>query len=220
MSDDRLRALYDQALVGRAGATAHSVHPSPEELHALARRELPERRQLELLDHVMACATCVPEFELLRAVEGAGATLDGAARRPRASTPQRAIAWRRAVPMLLAASAVAAVGIGAYDRLRPGADVARGEPGVLSTLAPVDGAVVGLPVRLTWRRVPGASRYVVEVLDASGIAAFTATTGDTTVLVPSTAPLTRGAAYEWWVRTEGGGAQERSALSGFRRRVE
>ena len=79
MSDERLRQSYDMLLGVRSGeAGDRSNCPPVEELQSLVRREHDEERRLLLLDHVMACPFCQPEFELLRTVQRAS----GEAERP------------------------------------------------------------------------------------------------------------------------------------------
>jgi hypothetical protein len=81
MSDERLRQSYDMLLGVRSGESADRSHcPPVEELQALVHREQEEEARLALLDHVMACPFCQPEFELLRAASrasGERATPDG-----------------------------------------------------------------------------------------------------------------------------------------------
>ena len=71
MSDDRLRDLY---AIGQGDRPAGpgGEHPAPEVIAALVRREGPEEGRLATLDHVMSCADCRRDFDLLRAVERAG----------------------------------------------------------------------------------------------------------------------------------------------------
>ena len=85
MSDDRLRELYAIAQAGRS-AGAGGEHPAPEAIAALVRREGPEEARLATLDHVMSCADCRRDFDLLRAVERAGVE-SGAAGRAAAGAP-------------------------------------------------------------------------------------------------------------------------------------
>ena len=104
MSDEGLREAYQRALATRAPREL-AVCPAPEAILALVRREGSEDERLSVLDHAMACPACRQEFELLRAIEGAGAQ---AARQEAASkaagggeTPGRVvghISWRRWAP--------------------------------------------------------------------------------------------------------------------------
>ncbi len=79
MSDERLRQSYDMLLGLRAGEPGdRNACPPVEQLQALVHREQDEEVRLALLDHVMACPFCQPEFELLRTVHRAS----GEAERP------------------------------------------------------------------------------------------------------------------------------------------
>ncbi len=81
MSDSRLRKSYDRLLAIQAqlGDTRLGC-PSVEAIAALLAREGDEEARLALLDHVMGCAFCQPEFEMLRAAQrasGSQETMDG-----------------------------------------------------------------------------------------------------------------------------------------------
>lgn len=192
MSDERLRELYSAALVGRPAA---GVHPAPEALAALARRKGPEADRLATLDHVMSCADCRRDFDLLRTVERAGAEAGvgshGATRR----------SW--VMPAALAASLLLAVGLG-RELLRQPDDVTRGVTrgagaGALALVQPGPDVPAGRPVTFAWRPVAGASRYELELLDGSGAVAASAATTDTSAAPPATRALPPGE-YRWWVR--------------------
>jgi hypothetical protein len=170
VADARLRELYGRAL--RTGGTRGVADPcvSPEEVLALVRKELPEERRLEVLDHVMACHDCRREFDMLRAIEAAGgspvvagraepqydaapvapvapAPLAGAA--PAVADPKvidiasrRRVPWRRVVPIALAASVLVAVGL----QLRRGGDTApvfRGGNEAVTAHGPAGDVAVG-----------------------------------------------------------------------------
>jgi hypothetical protein len=69
MTDRRLRLSYDRLLAIRAETGGdRTACPDVERLQGLVRREEDEDTRLALLDHVMSCPFCQPEFELLRAV--------------------------------------------------------------------------------------------------------------------------------------------------------
>ena len=190
MSDQRLRELYSAAVASRPGT---ATHPSPEAIAALARREGPEDARLATLDHVMECAGCRRDFDLLRTMERAGvesgAAGRGAARR----------GWF--MPVALAASVLLAVGIG-RQMLRPtGGDPTRGtgEAGAVVLVQPGPEGAAGEPVTFAWQPVPGASRYDLELLDARGSVAAAAATSDTSATPAATRDLPPGE-YRWWVR--------------------
>jgi hypothetical protein len=218
LTDERLQELYERGLVER-GTPARLGCVSPEAILALVRREGAEPRRLETLDHVMACAACRGEFELLRSIERAGEQA-GAVRAPaRASRPT--LAWRQVAPFALAASVLLVAGVGVWRQLvRPdGPEVERGASDSVTLLAPGSDDVVSAPVRFAWRAVPGARRYELEVLDADGTPVYALTTGDTIAVLPDVSRLTRGAEYHWWVRaTEDAGTQRSSPMRPLRAR--
>jgi anti-sigma factor RsiW len=207
MSPTRLQDLYAEALARRRTAPGGCV--SPEDLLSLIRQEGPEARRLEVLDHVMACRECHREFELLRALDVAGA---------RERSPVVRSIGRRLTPLALAASLLLAIGIGlsVRSRARP-EDIPRGGPGNLVLLAPPTEVAAGQPVRFAWRPVPSARRYQLEVLDANGAAVFSELTGDTTLTWPADR-LQPGSTYRWWVRDVTPGAELSSPLRSLRLR--
>jgi len=189
VSDQRLRELYSAAVARRPRTTAH---PAPEAVAALARREGPEDARLATLDHVMECAECRRDFDLLWTVERAGAESGAAGR----GAPRRG--WF--MPAALAASVLFAVGIG-RQMLRSGDDTTRGSgaSGAVSLVQPGPQLAAGQPVTFAWRPVPGASRYDLELLDARGSVAAAAATSDTSATPAATRDLPPGE-YRWWVR--------------------
>ena len=238
MTDEQLRELYARGLSRGGGAFAtrgaqaerggerRERCVTPEELLALVRREGPEERRLELLDHVMACGACRGEFDLLRAIEQAGAeatAADSVVAMPRIG---RRGGWRWLTPMALAASVLLAVGIGiGLERGRLGntgdRDVMRGGGGEVTALTPAGEVRASGPLTFAWRPAPGASRYYVEVLDGEGEAVYGAATTDTVLVMQEIGRLTPGVEYRWWVRASSdGGAQRRSALRRFRLAAE
>jgi hypothetical protein len=207
VSDERLRELYAAALA--TGRTGSGQHPAPEALAALARREGPEATRLAVLDHVMACPACRREFDLVRAVEGAGAAA-GAVRRGRP-------AWL--LPTALAATVLVAVGLGEHALRSGEADVPRGGKADIELLQPGPQAPAGATVTFAWRPVSGARRYELELLDSTGNLAAAAATSDTTAEPPAVAALPPGA-YRWWIRTTTMDARTlQSELRGLRLRA-
>lgn len=206
MSDQRLRNLYAAALA--AGQVPNAgTHPSPQALAALARREGPEPDRLATLDHVMSCADCRPDFDLLRAIEGAG---DDGAAAGRAGMRRR---WL--MPAALAASLLLAVGVG-RSLLQSHADTSRGDGDAVSLIRPGLEAVEGDSLAFAWHPVPGARRYELELLDAAGAVAASAATGDTTTALTPSPSLPPGD-YRWWVRARTSDARTlRSSLRPLR----
>lgn len=189
MSDDRLRELYTSALAGAPGS-AETSHPSPEAIAALARREGSEQSRLATLDHVMSCADCRRELDLLRSIEQAARSAGSAARPPSRRT------WF--IPVALAASLLLAVGVG-RRLLRQDVETTRGGGGDVVLTQPGATAVAGAPLVFAWHPVAAANRYELELLDANGGVAASAVTRDTTAS-PSAASRLSPGHYRWWVR--------------------
>lgn len=207
-TDQRLREAYARAVEAR-DVSSRAACVSPEALLALARREGRERDRLATLDHAMSCAACRRELELLRAIERAGDEgVQQAVER---------IRWRRYVSIAIAASAVLAVlavSLGPGRQLwdRDGGDVARSPGSDVVLLAPATAVSMsaGAPLVFTWRPVPGARDYTLEVLTSEGMVALSRQTPDTSLTVAPPASLAPGE-YHWTVRARGdGGAEHRS----------
>jgi hypothetical protein len=190
VSDERLRELYTAALTRRPVAAAH---PAPEAIAALARREGPEEARLATLDHIMSCAECRRELDLLRTVERVGVESGAAGR----SAPRRS--WF--VPTALAASLLLAVGIGRLMLRSPDDGTTRGggEPGDVALVQPAARMPAGGQLTFAWRPVPGASRYELELLDGGGGVVASAATSDTSAAPEAARALPPGE-YRWWVR--------------------
>jgi hypothetical protein len=208
VSDDRLRELYAIAQAGRS-AGPRGEHPAPEAIAALVRREGPEEARLATLDHVMSCADCRRDFDLLRAVERAGVESGATGR----------AAGRRAwlMPAALAASFLLAVGVGRTVLRRGGDDTTRGDNNAAVMLVqPGREARAGDSLTFSWRAVPGASRYEIELLNAGGSVVASAATTDTTISSEATRLLPPGD-YRWWVSATTPGARLlRSAIRPLR----
>lgn len=200
MSDERLRDLYAAAM--KAGVTqTGGSHPSPETIADLVNRTGVEAERLATLDHVMSCAECRRDFDLLRTVERVA---EGARRPARRS-------W--VLPAALAAILLLAVGL-RQTLLPPEDDITRGSEGSAVVLvAPGAESAAGAPLVFTWRKVPDATRYELEVLDAGGNVAASAATTDTSA-APEAAPGLAPGEYRWWVRATT--ADARSVRSSLR----
>jgi len=208
MTDERLQRIYADGLARRAPAD-RAVCPAPEALLALVEREGPEATRLDTLDHVMGCGACRDEFELLRAVAGAGR---GDARP----------AWRRWAGWAALAAAITVVaGVGLVarwgDRAEP--DPLRGvSGGALVLVTPPDGDRLPADRTLRWRAEPGAVRYTIEILDAGDLAVYAIATPDTVITVPDSVVFGRGD-YRWWVRArKADGSEAASPLRRLRGR--
>jgi hypothetical protein len=209
VNEERLREIYAGAMAShgaRAGRTAPC--PSPEAVLALVRREGSEASRLATLDHVMSCAECRSEFDLLRSIELAGVEAGATARPGRRS-------WLGSAA--LAASVLLAVVIGRFALPKaPESEVVRsGWDGGVTLLAPPPESPAGSAMLFVWRPIPGATRYRLEVLTDDGEVALEAETGDTAVTLQSTAGLAPGD-YKWWVGATSAGATARSALRPLR----
>jgi hypothetical protein len=204
MTDAELQVQY-QAAVARRGAPRGAQCPSPEQLQALVERVGDEEGRLGLLDHVMSCPGCHRELALLQAIH--------AARPQRAAFATRR--WLAAATLLIALAGGTVVSRlvtkrSSEDLTRGGlSGVGGGGITVVGPLWPVGSE--GLH-DLTWRAVPGAVRYVAEVLDSADRVIYSVQTPDTAVVVP---PLASPAAA-WWVRaTLSDGSDRRSPMIGL-----
>jgi hypothetical protein len=204
VSDERLRDLYAAALEAGVTTTGGS-HPSPEAIADLVNRTGAEAERLATLDHVMSCAECRRDFDLLRTVE----RVAGGASRPVARP-----SW--VLPSALAATLLVAIGIG-RTMLTSDDDVTRGNEGASVVLvAPGAEVPAGAPLVFTWRKVPDATRYEIELLDVGGNVAASAATTDTTAS-PASAPGLPPGEYRWWVRATTADARSlRSSLRPLR----
>jgi hypothetical protein len=189
VNDEQLREIYGSIMTSR-GRGRHAPCPQPEALLALVRREGSEESRLAILDHVMSCADCRSEFDLLRSIELAGAEGRTVAR------PAR----RWMAPLALAASALLAVVVGRF--VLPGTperDVVRsGAEGGVTLLAPPPDATTGSPLLFAWHPIAGAGRYRLEVMNGAGEVVLEAETSDTAIVLQSAADLEPGE-YQWWV---------------------
>jgi hypothetical protein len=209
VNEERLREVYAGVMASRGAMAGRTVAcPSPEAVLALVRREGSESSRLATLDHVMSCAECRSEFDLLRSIELAGAEAGAQARPGRRK-------WL--LPAALAASVLLAVVIGRFalwtvpesEVVRSGSDLG------VTLLAPPAESPAGSPMLFAWHPVPDAGRYRLEVLTNDGEVALEAETVDTAIMLQSAAGLTPGD-YKWWVGATAAGAAARSALRPLR----
>ena len=186
MTDDaELRDAYRELIAARA-PNDRSDCPAPESLLAVVERTGDEVDRLATLDHVMRCAACRRDLDLVRAAalaaEQAAAdaspalhVVRGGGRSAR-RFPLRSVA--------VAAGLVVAVGIGTLTwhpgRRQP---LLRGDTHTVMLLAPEprpDGSAL-----LRWRTVPGAVAYRVEVFAPSGQTVVADTVSDSTFVLPA-----------------------------------
>jgi hypothetical protein len=212
LTDSRLQELYTQALARRDLEPGSGECVPPEDLLALVRRDGPEERRLEILDHVMTCNECHREVALLQAIETVGAAIERPSR-------QQLKIWDHWKPLALAASLLLAVGLGVAVRERSlSDDITRGGESI-QLLAPPPEISAGQPLLFVWHPLAGALRYRVEILDRRDAVAFTAETPDTLMRV-SADRLRPGGDYRWWVRDATPGAQRSSPLRRLRIRSQ
>lgn len=189
MNEESLKKVYGDVMAARGASRAGC--PEPEALLALVRREGSEEARLATLDHAMSCAACRADLDLLRSIEGAGTAMGAGS---------RSGARRWFVPAAIAASVLLAVGVGRLALAPSGEDEltrSTGDPIVLVS-PPVETAA-GAPLAFTWRALPGAGTYRLEVLTADGEVALAVETADTSIAPPAAVTLPPGS-YRWWVR--------------------
>lgn len=208
LTDEQLRELYARVVAarrdpGRAGC------PTPEALLAAVRREGAEQRRLLALDHALGCADCRQDLELLRAIE--------TSRRADAAVAVQSRRWLAPLYIALAASVALFAALTVWQRSQRAAttDVLRGGAPEVATIAPSpDTTVAGGPLTFTWHPVPGARRYVVELVTAQGAVTASRETTDTSATLGD-ARLGAGE-YSWWVRARVDGGESRSAARRLR----
>ncbi len=215
MTDEALREAYQRALEARR-VSSREPCVAPEAMVSLLRGEGAEEQRLEALDHVMGCGACRSEFELLRSMEQAGA---GTAERARPAVLQ--IPRRIAVPLALAASLILLVTVGQRLRSPEGTDVERGSMDGVTLLGPPAEIAAGTSPTFTWKPVPGAQSYELEVLDEKGAVVWGAKTTETSVTMSGPVLMVPGKSYRWWVRTTtASGNQRASAVRSLRIRMK
>ena len=212
LTDERLRALYQRALEARR-LRGRERCAAPEAMQEVLRRQGPEEQRLGVLDHVMGCAACRSEFELLRSIEQAGAEES----RPAVLRMFPRTAWRAVVPVALAASVLLLVTVG--PRFKGDVkDVERGAASGVILLSPSPGIAAEIPLTFAWEPVKGARGYELEVLDEKGAVVFAQRTAETSLVVRD-GRVTPGASYRWWVRaTTASGDQVSSEVRSLRLR--
>jgi hypothetical protein len=169
--DDRLRLAYDASVHARRPLSG--PHPEPEALVAVVERTGSETARLEILDHVMTCAQCRRELDLVRASLVA------------AGLPKQRT-WFRSPSvglMAIAATLLLVAGVKLFTNRGTDVDsgpVLRGASGVATY--PARWRSSG-DATLTWRPTADAANYRLEVIDESGAAVVDSTMRDTTFVV-------------------------------------
>lgn len=210
MADDAaLRDAYRELLEARAPRDRGAC-PAPEALLAVIERTGDEAARLATLDHVMSCAACRREFDLLRTA--AASAEQSAADEPPALRVVRGggRGAARRFPLrsfAVAAGLVVAVGVGLLT-WQPGSrqPLLRGDGNTVVLLAPeqrADGSAL-----LRWRTVPGAAAYRIEVFTPSGRTVVADTVSDSTFVLPAAENARREEQLRWMVTALHGDGHE------------
>ena len=191
MRDDELAAAYQEA-IRMPRTSARGECPTPDALAELAARPSHDEASLARLEHVMSCAQCLGDYELLRAV--------ALASRPVARRREWG-ARRLMLPVgaLLAASLLMMV---VSRQSEPPVDPVRRAAAAEAplTLVGVREAVPrGEPLSLTWRAVTQATAYDVELLSPGGELLASARTADTSAQFAADVVPADVSAVEWLV---------------------
>lgn len=164
-----------------------------------------ERRRY-LLDHVSSCEPCRTEVAGLSRALAEPSIADEIAQLETAPTPAIVGIRSRRATGLVGLAAAAAVAFFLIARPSGTDETAstvqhRGreftEMGSPVVVAPVGPAT--RPINLTWRGVPTADRYRVELFDATGTVLWEVQTNDTIAALPDSVALADGAPYFWKV---------------------
>jgi len=201
MNEQDLVRLYAQG-ANRSSASRTGC-PAPETLLAAVEQSGSEEERLRTINHAMTCAECGEELELLRSSRIV---------RERSRLPRFSFA--------IAASLVVAVGLGYYALMRGQAstgarDLMRGASDV-ELVSPTNDETVALRV-LTWRAVPSARDYTVEIRREDGSVVARSVSKDTVFSVSdSIAAATTGTIYWGVTATLPDGTERRSATRRLR----
>ncbi|MBK8250419.1 MAG: hypothetical protein IPK85_23935 [Gemmatimonadetes bacterium] len=185
MTNDELQVAYQQLLARRRAATrvgcAHL-----EDVQRVATARLQHERDAGVFDHVMACAACRSEYELLRATSQAA----------RAVAPS---ALRR-VWMPLAAAATALLAVTLYFRApAAGTSGVRADDTTAVRVVAPSSVATGTAITVAWHPVAGADAYRVELLDTLGTALHSSVTSDSSLTVPAAVLPLGTEAVDWLV---------------------
>ena len=186
MNDATLRQAYEALLRERAGR-GEPLGVSLEAMCDVLDRKGSEESRLAAIDRIMAHPRLAQEFEILRAAHTAG----------RVAQRRTFVAW----PLAIAASLIAAIGLGTW-LARGGTDVdqLRGPSVAIPLYAPAETALADSARVFLWSGNPDATQYLFELSTAGGNALFSATTTDSSLALPDSVRLAPGASYFWYVR--------------------
>ena len=169
------------------------THPSSDLIAAYLDGGLSESEGLEVEHHLSDCAICRADMM------SAARILQRLSRRRK---------WMYGAPLAAAAAAIAFLLTVPLPGTREGStdgrqstrtEASREATTTIESVGPTAGATVELgSLRLTWHDV-GASTYSVTLTDELGESVWERNTTDTTVSVPDSIQLVRGAVYYWYV---------------------
>ncbi|MEW5918331.1 MAG: hypothetical protein AB1762_18150 [Gemmatimonadota bacterium] len=184
MTDSDLQRDYQRAVELRVSDERMRC-PTPEAIEVLVVGSGSEAVRLTTLDHVMACAQCRREFELLRAIRAAG-------------SPRRAISprWYALAAVVLLAVALTLVNVNRNAPTMRGPGVSGDMPVTISPIGEVD---VSTARRLIWRAFPNAAQYRVELVDPAGGMRASVSTVDTSWSLPQSVSIQSGETLQWTV---------------------
>ncbi len=174
MTDDELRRAYAAYRTAPAAPNdAATDQPSLEEMQQLLSGEMIEDDREVLLDRVLSNRESTRELALLQAVSQPA----GEKRR-----------WKPTPIWALAAAAALVVAIvpalwrtrGVYEPVFRSAE----EQGTIRIVTPAEGVALAPGLRITWRSIPDADAYVVELVSERGDAVAKLNTRDTTLALP------------------------------------
>jgi hypothetical protein len=209
MTDDaRLRRAYDELVAARAPADRAGC-PAPEALLRVVEREGDETSRFATLDHVLTCARCRPELDLLRAGTDAASMVA-----PASSTSASGIRRLPLRTLAMAAGIVVVIGVGVIAREEGGQGrrTLRGTGSAITLGIPErrgDGALV-----LRWSRVEDAPRYRVELFTTSGATLALAVVSETTYVARPDPSFVGTGSLRWMVTAMIADGAERSSPVG------
>ena len=91
----------------------------------------------------------------------------------------------------------------------------------VTLLGPPPEIAPGTSPTFTWKPVPGAQSYELEVLDEKGSVVWGAKTSETSVTMSDPLVMVPSKSYRWWVRaTTAPGNQRASAVRSLRIRMK
>jgi hypothetical protein len=201
VNDERLREAYERSLPPDDGRRAPLDDVAAERLRRLVEREGDESERLRTLDTMLSSAEGRRELEIAWSAA-------------RAARP-RGISWTR---YAAAASIVVLLGAAALWKFTSQEDreATRGVESPVTLTQPIGDVTSADAKRFTWRRVAGAERYTLVVVDTSGSEIFASETTDTSVALPDSIRLRQGASYLWWVQAQ---RRDQSAVTAVTQRL-